>query len=160
MWILSSFNCVHTIVWLHCVDFKKHQEKMLDGNYRRMLHVVLNKSLQQHQSKQQMYCYLPPISQTIQIRWARHAGHCWGSKDINKQHSPKESSTWTHQCELTSKNLHSSTLCRHWIPSRGPVMSDGQYGQMVRGSQGNLCSQHVLMIMIYIYIYICVCVCI
>ena len=25
--------------------------------------------------------YLPPISQTIQIRWTRHAGHFWRSKD-------------------------------------------------------------------------------
>ena len=31
--------------------------------------------------KQQLYGHLPPISKMIQIRWTRHAGHCWRSKD-------------------------------------------------------------------------------
>ena len=25
--------------------------------------------------------HLPPITKTIQVRWARHAGHCWRSRD-------------------------------------------------------------------------------
>ena len=29
----------------------------------------------------QLYGYLLPISQAIQIRWAENAGHCWWSKD-------------------------------------------------------------------------------
>ena len=29
----------------------------------------------------QLYGHLPPISWTLQIRWTRHAGHCWRSKD-------------------------------------------------------------------------------
>ena len=41
------------------------QKKKLDGNNSRMPHAVLNKSWKQHPTKQQLYSYLPPISQTI-----------------------------------------------------------------------------------------------
>ena len=41
----------------------------------------LNKSWNQHLTKQQLYGHLPPICKTIQIRQTRHAGHCWISKD-------------------------------------------------------------------------------
>ena len=46
-----------------------------------MLPAVLNKSWKQHPTKQQLYDHLSPISQTIQVKQARHAGHCWRSKD-------------------------------------------------------------------------------
>ena len=59
----------------------KHMEKKLDGNYTRMLQAVLNKSWRQHPTKQQLYGHLPPIMKTIQVRWTRHAWHCWRSKD-------------------------------------------------------------------------------
>ena len=56
-------------------------EKKLDGNYTRMLWAILNKSWRQHPTKQQVYGHLLPILKTIQIRWTRHVGHCWRSKD-------------------------------------------------------------------------------
>ena len=59
----------------------KHMEKKLDGNYTRMLRVILNKSWRQHPTKQQLYGHLPPITKTIQVRRTRHAGHCWRSRD-------------------------------------------------------------------------------
>ena len=43
--------------------------------------IVLNKSWKQHCIKQQLYSHLPPISQTIQVRQARHAEHYWEIKD-------------------------------------------------------------------------------
>ena len=55
----------------------KRLEKKLDGNYTRMLKAVLNKSWRQHPTD----TCPPPITKTIQVRWARHAGHCWRSKD-------------------------------------------------------------------------------
>ena len=55
--------------------------KKLDGNYTRMLCAILNKSWWQHPTKHQLYGHLPPITKTIQVRWARHAGHCWRSRD-------------------------------------------------------------------------------
>ena len=56
-------------------------EKKLGGNYTRILWTLLNKSLEQHPTKQQLYSKLPPITKTIQIRRTRHAGHCWRSTD-------------------------------------------------------------------------------
>ena len=56
-------------------------EKKLDGNYTRMLWAISNKSWRQHPTKQHLYSHLPPITKTIQIRWTRHAGYCWRSKD-------------------------------------------------------------------------------
>ena len=58
----------------------KHIEKKLDGNYTRMLLVILNKSWKQNPTKQQMYSHQPSISKTIQIRQTRHAGHCRRSR--------------------------------------------------------------------------------
>ena len=59
----------------------KRLEKKLDGNYIRILRAILNKSWRQHHSKHQLYGHLHPITKTIQVRWTRHAGHCWRSRD-------------------------------------------------------------------------------
>ena len=59
----------------------KRLEKKLDGNYTRMLRAILNKSWRQHPTKHQLYGHLPPITKTIHVRRARHAGHCWRSRD-------------------------------------------------------------------------------
>ena len=59
----------------------KRLEKKLDGNYTIMLKAILNKSWRQHPTKHQLYGHLPPISNTIQVRRTRKAGHCWRSKD-------------------------------------------------------------------------------
>ena len=58
----------------------KRLEK-LDGNYTRMLRVILNKSWRQHPTKHQLYGHLPPITKTIQARRTRHAGHCSRCRD-------------------------------------------------------------------------------
>ena len=59
----------------------KWLEKKLDGNYTRMLWAILNKSWWQHSTKHQLYGHLPLITKTIQVRWTRHAGRCWRSRD-------------------------------------------------------------------------------
>ena len=59
----------------------KQMEKKLDGNYTRILRVILNKSWRQHPTKQQVYGHLPPITTTTKFRQNRHAGHCWRSGD-------------------------------------------------------------------------------
>ena len=56
-------------------------EKKLDGEYKIMLHAILDKSWMQQPTKQQLNGHLPPISQTIQVRQTRHEGHCRSSKD-------------------------------------------------------------------------------
>ena len=59
----------------------KRLEKKLDGNFTRMLRVILNKSRRQHPTKHQLYGHLPPITKTIQVRRTRHVGHYRRSRD-------------------------------------------------------------------------------
>ena len=80
----SFFQAVVVLILLHrCTTWTltKWLEKKLDGNYTRMLWAILNKSWWQHPTKHQLYGHLPPIMKTIQVRWTRHAWHCWRSKD-------------------------------------------------------------------------------
>ena len=72
-WILLSGCTTWTLT--------KRLEKKLDGNYTRMLRAILNKSWRQHPTRHQLYGHLPPITKTMQVRWTRHAGHCWRSRD-------------------------------------------------------------------------------
>ena len=57
--------------------------KKFDGNCKRMLRTILNKSWRQHPTKQQLYGHLPPITKTIKIRRTRHAEHCWRGEVIS-----------------------------------------------------------------------------
>ena len=80
----SFFQAAVVLILLYgCITWMltKHMERKLDCNYTRILQVILNKSWWQHPTKQQLYGHLPPIMKTIKVRWARHAGHCWRSKD-------------------------------------------------------------------------------
>ena len=56
----------------------KRMEKKLDGNYTRMLQVILNNSWRQHPTKQH---HLPLTSKIIQARRTRHAERYWRSRD-------------------------------------------------------------------------------
>ena len=84
---LTSFWCPFRLIrrcFLYgCTTWTltKRLEKKLDGNYTRMLRAILNKSWRQHPTKHQLYGHLPPITKAIQVRRARHAGHCWRNRD-------------------------------------------------------------------------------
>ena len=56
-------------------------EKKLDSKYTKMLLTILNKSWEQHPTKQQLNGHLPPIMKTIKFRRTRHVGHYWRSRD-------------------------------------------------------------------------------
>ena len=71
--LILLYGCTRTLT--------KRLKKKLDSNYTRMLRAILNKSWRQHSTRHQLYGHLPPIAKTIQVRWTRHAGHCWRSKD-------------------------------------------------------------------------------
>ena len=80
----SFFQAAVTSILLYgCTTWTltKRLEKKLDGNYTRMLRAILNKSWRQHPTRHQLYGHLPPITKTIQVRRARHTGHCWRSRD-------------------------------------------------------------------------------
>ena len=80
----------------------KHVEKKLDGNCTRMLRTILNKCWKQHSTKQQLYSHQPSISKIIQIRRAKHAGHCWRRKDKHIS----DVLLWTSTQPLTSHLTH------------------------------------------------------
>ena len=75
------FQAAIVSVLLYGCTTTKWLEKKLDGNYTRMLWAILNRSWRQHPTKHQLYGHLPPIMKTIKVRWTRHAGHCWRSRD-------------------------------------------------------------------------------
>ena len=80
----SFFQAAVTSILLYgCTTWTltKRLEKKLDGNYTKMLHAILKKSWWQHPTRHQLYGHLPPIMKTIQVRWTRHAGHSWRSRD-------------------------------------------------------------------------------
>ena len=80
----SFFQAAVVLILLYgCTTWTltKRQGKKLDSNYTRMLWAILNKSWWQHCTRHQLYGHLPPITKTIQVRWTRHAGHCWRSRD-------------------------------------------------------------------------------
>ena len=72
---------INTAIWMHHLDANLAYGEKVDGIYTRMLRAVLNKYWRQDPTKQQLYGHLPPISKAIQIRWTRHAGHCWRNKN-------------------------------------------------------------------------------
>ena len=81
------FHTVAVSVLLYsCTTWTLYEtKKKLDGNYKRWLLAVLNKYWKQYPTEQQMYSHLLPISQTIQVRWTRHAGHCrWNGTRTHK----------------------------------------------------------------------------
>ena len=78
--ILQNFSRFSTTVWLHPMDCnEKCRKKNLDWKYTRMPRALFNQVLKDHRKSQQLYSYLNPISQTIQV--TKHAQHCCGSKD-------------------------------------------------------------------------------
>ena len=91
-----------------------------------------------HPTEQQLQGHWPPISQTIQVRWTRHA------ETTQEWHPPVDSYTLTHQCWPTLWT-YKHYLNGHWMLCREPIKSKGQEGRMARECQGNLCYQHNLM---------------
>ena len=93
-WAVTKFSCsssgvcvsdiserVSYLFFTITVTLTKWLEKKLDSSYTRMLQAILNKSWWQHPTRHQLYGHLPPITKTIKVRRARHAGYCWRSRD-------------------------------------------------------------------------------
>ena len=75
----------------------KFLQKKQDGNYTRMLQVILNKSCKQQSTKQKLYGHSPTISLATKERGVKYAGHNWRSKN-ELICSPMDSKTWICQC--------------------------------------------------------------
>ena len=64
-------------------------------------------------------------------------------RDITEGQTPMqcsfmESCIWMCQCWLTSKDLHTSALCGHWMQSRRPTRSDEWLGWMAGESRNSV----------------------
>ena len=89
----------------------KRLEKKLDGNYRRMLRAILNKSWRQHLTRHPLYGHLPLITKTIYVRRTRYAGHCWRSKDeLIREVLLINPHIWPGKSRTTSSNIHTAAM--------------------------------------------------
>ena len=67
----------------NCSTMDSFTETPYCGSTSKNLHSsTLNENWRQHWTKQQLYSHLPPVSQAIQKRRARHSYHSWRCKDV------------------------------------------------------------------------------
>ena len=138
-------------------------EKKWNGNYRILFWTNPWSSTQQNSRRGAISHLTKYQSKMYKTYWAL----MMKKGQTHKGSFPTDYYTWTHQCCLLNKDLHSLIMCRHRILSRRLAKSNGQLGQMTKDTQGNLCWQHTLIMMmmyihthihiyihIYIYIYI------
>ena len=145
----------------------KRMEKKLNGNYTRMLRAILNKSSRQHSTKQLLYGHLPPITKTIKIRWTRHTGHCWRSRDelisdvplhIDEQKQDDQLEP-THSSSVPIRDVVLKTCRKQWTIGRGGERGLGvsiawhDNDDLLKRSFGSPSTMHVYTC-VYIYIYI------
>ena len=71
-------------------------------------YILSSKSWKQYPTKQQLYSHL----QTIEVKWARHAGHCWRSKDKLIGNSLLWTPTYVHT-SVSQPGKTLSAMCRH-----------------------------------------------
>ena len=119
----------------------------------------MNKSKRQHPTMHQLYGHLPPITKTIQVRWTRHAGNCWRSRDELKVmyfYGPPHM-TWqkqdgqlerTRSSSVRIRDLVLKTWQRRWTTGRNGERGSGISVLAARHDDDDDD------IYIYIYIYI------
>ena len=108
----------------------KRMEKKLDSNCTRMLRAILNKSWRQHPTKQQLYDHQTSIMKTIKIRWTRHAGHCWKSKDKLKS----DVLLWNPSHGWAKAGWPARTYIQQLCPDKG--CSPGDLPEAMGGERG------------------------
>ena len=87
--LVVSIQLSGCTIWM----LTKHMKEKLDGNYTRMFCAVVNKSWKQYPTTLQLDGHLPPISQTIKVKWTRHLRHCWEGKDELESNVPMDTCT-------------------------------------------------------------------
>ena len=120
----SFFQAAVTSILLYgCTTWTltKRLEKKLDGNYTRILRVILNTSWQKHPTRHQLYGHLPPFTKTIQVRRTRHAGHCWRSRDELIRPPLMDPHTWPCKSRTSSTNIHSAAMWGYGMLSWRPA---------------------------------------
>ena len=119
----SFFQAVVVSILLYgCTTWMltKRLEKKLDGNYTRMLRAILNNPWRQHPTRNQLYGHLPTIMKTIQVRWTRHAGHCWRSRD----ELISDALLWTPTYDRTKAGWPARTYIQQLREDKGCSLED------------------------------------
>ena len=146
----SFFQAAVVLILLYrCTTWTltKRLEKKLDGNYARMLRVILNKSWQQHPTRHQLYGHLPPIMKTIQVRRTKHAGHCWRSRDKLISDVLLWTSTYGRPKAGRPARTYIQQLCEDTGCSPEDLLEAMNSREKWRESQGYPCWQHDMMMM-------------
>ena len=120
----------------------------------------MNKSWRQHPTKHQLYGHLPPITKTIQVRWTRHTGHCWRSRDelisdvllwtptyMAKQKQDNQLEP-TYSSYVRIRDVALKTCQRRWTIGRSDKRESRISVQVARHDDDILIN--------FIYIYICI----
>ena len=99
------------------------------------------------QTRHQLYVHLPPITKTIQVRWTRHAGHCWRRRD----ELISDALLWTpHMAEQKQDDQYEHKF-RNYVRIRDVILKTCQgrwmIGKVAREGQGYSCYQHDMMMM-------------
>ena len=127
-------------------NLRRRLEKKLDGNYRRMLRGILNKSWRQHPTRHQLYGHLPPIMKTVQGRPTRHAAHCWRSRD----ELISDVLLWTPTHGRAKAGRPARTYIQQLCEDTGCCpedLSKAMNDRVAREGQGYPCYQHDIMMM-------------
>ena len=115
----------------------KRMEKKLDGNYKRTLRAILNKSWRQHPTKQQLYCHLHPITKTLLEKLIRD------HKAEQKQGDQLEP---TYSSSVRIRDVALRTCQKRWTIGRSGERGSGISVLVARHDDDDM--------YIYIYIYI------
>ena len=122
-----------------------------------MVRAILNKSLRQHRTKQQLYGHLPPITKTMQVRRTRHAGYCWRSKD----ELISDMLLWTFSHGRAKAGRPVRTYIKQPCTDTGCNIKDVQEAMDDREEWREMMMIYIYIYIymhMYIYIYICVCI--
>ena len=124
MKILPSCSHVSTIVWLHHMNFSKVFGKKARWKLHKDAMCYFEQILKKAPHK--IAVIWPLVSHLINHS-SKISKTCWALLEkkgqTHKQGSSMSANTWIEQCWLTSKD--SSTLCKHWMPSKELTKSDG-----------------------------------
>ena len=157
----SFFQAAVTSILLYgCTTWTltKRLEKKLDGNYTRMLRAILNRSRRHLPTRHQLYGHLPPITKTIQVRWTRHAGHCWRSRDelirdvlLWTPHMAVQKQDDQHKHTFSSYVRIRDVVLKTYL-GRWTIGRSGERGSGISVLPARYDDDDVLYIYIYIYI--------
>ena len=96
--------------------------KKQNTKYEIIYEPMHNKSWRRHPTKQQLYGHLPRITKTIKVRWTRQAGHCWRSRDKQKQGDQLEP---TYSSSVGIRDVVLRTCQKRWTIGRSGKRRSG-----------------------------------